>query len=169
VLGPNAARVTLAVDFARSIGFRGIADMDWRLDVRDGSYKLLDFNPRVGAQFRLFESDARLDVVRAMHVDLTGRPLPEGHQVDGRRYIVEDLAVASAVAYRRDHAAAEPKFGLARAGVERAWLAFDDPLPALAAAVRTATGALRRLVRNRLRATSKLDIPDRAPGVPDRL
>ena len=101
LLGPNAALVTLAVDFARSIGFRGIADMDWRLDVRDGSYKLLDFNPRVGAQFRLFESDARLDVVRAMHVDLTGRPLPEGHQVDGRRYIVEDLAVASAVAYRR--------------------------------------------------------------------
>jgi hypothetical protein len=30
----------------------------------------LDFNPRVGAQFRLFEDDAGSDVVRALHLDL---------------------------------------------------------------------------------------------------
>jgi predicted ATP-grasp superfamily ATP-dependent carboligase len=154
---PNTALATLAVGFARSLGFRGIADMDWRLDERDGSYKLLDFNPRVGAQFRLFETDTGIDVVRAMHLDLTGRPLPGGRQIDGRRYIVEDLALASAVAYRRDHAPKEPVFGLARAGVERAWLASDDPLPALAAAVRIAIHVLRRLGRKRLRRASESD------------
>ncbi len=36
------------------LGYRGIADLDLRQDPRDGSYKLLDFNPRLGAQFRLF-------------------------------------------------------------------------------------------------------------------
>src|SRR6266566_2494689 len=33
------------------IGFCGIVDLDYRRDERDGRYKLLDFNPRVGANF----------------------------------------------------------------------------------------------------------------------
>ena len=72
-----------AARFCRAIGFSGIADLDWRLDRRDGRYKLLDFNPRVGAQFRLFETDAGIDVVRALHLDLTGRPVPAGAQENG--------------------------------------------------------------------------------------
>jgi predicted ATP-grasp superfamily ATP-dependent carboligase len=164
---PNTALARLAVSFARSIGFRGIADLDWRLDERDGEYKLLDFNPRVGAQFRLFVTDSGIDVVRAMHLDLTGRPLPRGKQIDGRRYIVEDLAFASGVVYRRDRTAHEPEFGLAPAGVERAWFALDDPLPALAAAARTADQALHGVVGGRLLATAKRYGRDGA-SAPDR-
>jgi D-aspartate ligase len=47
------------------LGYRGIADLDLRLDVRDGQYKLLDFNPRIGAQFRLFRDAAGTDVATA--------------------------------------------------------------------------------------------------------
>ena len=57
-----------------ALGYQGIADLDWRLDERDSSYKLLDFNPRIGAQFRLFETEQGIDVVRAAHLTLTGRP-----------------------------------------------------------------------------------------------
>ncbi len=73
---PNPGLAQAAARFCQAIGFSGIADLDWRLDLRDGQYKLLDFNPRMGAQFRLFETEAGLDVVRAMHLDLTGRPVP---------------------------------------------------------------------------------------------
>ena len=72
----NATLADLTASLCRSTGLRGIAALDWRMDLRDGRYYLLDFNPRVGMNFRLFETSDGLDVVRAMHLDLTGRPLP---------------------------------------------------------------------------------------------
>ena len=74
----------------KAIAYSGIMDIDYRLDKRDGRYKLLDFNPRIGANFRMFEDRAGMDVVRALHLDLTGRsvrPLPvvlERHQLQRR-------------------------------------------------------------------------------------
>ena len=85
--GPDLAQ--LAERFCKQIGFHGIADLDWRLDLRDGQYKLVDFNPRVGNQFRLFETQAGMDVIRAMHLDLTGQAIPVSGPIEGRRIIVE--------------------------------------------------------------------------------
>src|SRR5262249_30275198 len=90
---PNPEVAALAERFCEEIGFRGIADLDWRLDLRDGRYKLVDFNPRVGNQFRLFETEAGIDVVRAMHLDLTGRPVPPGGQPVPRRATPRDGGV----------------------------------------------------------------------------
>ncbi|MGA7383857.1 MAG: hypothetical protein WBW81_03915, partial [Methylocella sp.] len=59
--------------FLKAVAFSGITDIDWREDVRDGQYKILDCNPRVGQNFRMFENSAAIDVVRAQHLDLTGR------------------------------------------------------------------------------------------------
>jgi len=39
------------------IGYQGIMACDYRLDRRDGRCHLLDFNPSMGAQFRLLEGD----------------------------------------------------------------------------------------------------------------
>lgn len=75
----NPELADLAARFIKQIGFTGVIDLDLRFDRRDGQYKLLDFNPRMGAQFRLFESESGIDVVRAMHLDLTGRAVPEGN------------------------------------------------------------------------------------------
>jgi len=40
--------------FMKAIGYKGILDIGYRYDARDGKYKLLDVNPRIGATFRLF-------------------------------------------------------------------------------------------------------------------
>ncbi|OPC83621.1 ATP-grasp domain-containing protein [Embleya scabrispora] len=129
----------------RALGYRGPADLDWRLDLRDGRYKLVDFNPRVGAQFRMFETARGLDVVRALHLDLTGRPIPSGGQREGRRYVAEHLDLAAFVAYRgRCGAARPPGRAPGHGGVEAAWLALDDPLPAAVTAVRALALAVRR-------------------------
>ena len=45
---PNPGLAAMAERFCEQIGFHGIADLDWRFDRRDGQYKLVDFNPRVG-------------------------------------------------------------------------------------------------------------------------
>ncbi|MGC0423039.1 ATP-grasp domain-containing protein [Embleya sp. AB8] len=143
---PGLARCSARL--CRAIGYRGPADLDWRLDLRDGRYKLVDFNPRVGAQFRMFETDRGLDVVRALHLDLTGRPIPSGVQREGRRYIAEHLDVAAFVAYRgRTGAPGRPGFPPDRGGLEPAWLALDDPLPAAVTAVRALGLAIRRCGR----------------------
>ncbi|MHA6764289.1 carboxylate--amine ligase [Streptacidiphilus sp. PAMC 29251] len=55
----NPALAEQAAEFCRRIGYRGVADLDWRLDRRDGQYKLVDFNPRTGAQPESFTAAAR--------------------------------------------------------------------------------------------------------------
>uniref|UniRef100_UPI004040222A carboxylate--amine ligase n=1 Tax=Streptomyces sp. TG1A-60 TaxID=3129111 RepID=UPI004040222A len=126
----NPELADIAARFIKQIGFSGVIDLDLRFDRRDGRYKLLDFNPRMGAQFRLFENEAGIDVVRAMHLDLTRRPVPEGEQRAGRRYIVENIDLPALLAYRRS-GYTTPHAPARASGTELAWLAGDDPLPFL--------------------------------------
>jgi D-aspartate ligase len=112
------------------LGYRGIADLDLRLDVRDGQYKLLDFNPRLGAQFRLFADPTGLDVVRAAYLDLTGQPVPGSQEQTGRTFLVESYDPVSAVGYwRRGELVPRSWLASLRAADETAWFARDDLLP----------------------------------------
>ncbi|MEV6863455.1 hypothetical protein AB0M44_20925 [Streptosporangium subroseum] len=140
----NPELAALTARLCKESGYSGIADLDWRLDHRDGKYKLLDFNPRVGAQFRLFETDTGIDVVRAHYLTLTGQGVPPGVQVEGRRIIVENLDVPARIAYRREAAREHriPEGGKR----EFAWLVADDPLPGLVTAARSARPMARRVV-----------------------
>ncbi|MFD9909537.1 ATP-grasp domain-containing protein [Streptomyces sp. NPDC059063] len=124
----NPDLADLAARFVKRIGFTGIVDLDLRFDRRDGQYKLLDFNPRMGAQFRLFESESGIDVVRAMHLHLTGRAVPEGEQRAGHRYVVENIDLPALIAYRRS-GYVTPHAPARASGTELAWLAADDMKP----------------------------------------
>jgi D-aspartate ligase len=129
----------------RAIAYRGIMDLDYRLDLRDGRYKLLDFNPRIGAQFRLFEDDAGIDVVRALHLDLTGRPVPRGRLLEGRSFMVETGDLLSTRGYRRAGALTWRSWLWSLRGVrELAWFARDDLVPLLAVCVRFALRGVER-------------------------
>ncbi|MFJ9898619.1 ATP-grasp domain-containing protein [Streptomyces sp. NPDC091280] len=146
----------LAARFIKEIGFTGIVDLDLRFDRRDGQYKLLDFNPRMGAQFRLFENEWGVDVVRAMHLDLTGRPVPEGEQRAGHRYIVENIDLPALLAYRRS-GYTTPHAPARASGTELAWLAGDDLRPfftMLARFVRPGAKHLYQLWRSNRRGSS---------------
>ncbi|MFC9591067.1 ATP-grasp domain-containing protein [Streptomyces sp. NPDC056944] len=138
-----------ARDLLDALGYRGVCDLDFRLNRATGAYHLLDFNPRPGAQFRLFTDPDGLDVVRALHLDLTGRPVPPHSPVHGRRFVVENYAALSLLASPRRRYAPEPDG--TRGRTEYAWFAADDPAPALAMGrawlahlLRKALGALRR-------------------------
>ncbi|MEV8590190.1 ATP-grasp domain-containing protein [Streptomyces sp. NPDC051180] len=143
----NPALGALAADLCRRIGYCGVADLDWRYDGRDRRYKLVDFNPRTGAQFRLFENVHAVDVVQALHLDLTGRDVPAGPQADGRVFVAGQLDLPSALAsLREEHRV--PTGLLPSAGTERAWLSGDDPLPAVAEAFRFLGTVARRVGRD---------------------
>lgn len=138
----NPALAAATADFCRAIGYRGVGDLDWRRDARDGVFKLVDFNPRTGAQFQLFRTAAGLDVARAMYFDLIGRAAPGGAQVDGRELVVEHLDAAAAVEARLRRRTAPPHPRPTRR--ETAWFAWDDPLPFAAATAHFSVAALKR-------------------------
>ncbi|MFD7277007.1 ATP-grasp domain-containing protein [Streptomyces sp. NPDC059862] len=137
---PNPQVQALAERLTGELGYRGIFDLDFRRCGTTGSYHLLDFNPRPGAQFRLFADSAGLDVVRALHLDLTGRPLPNGAPMAGRTFVVENYAPLAALR-------AVP------GGRELAWYAPDDRAPGWAMWGLWCRHVSRRL-RERLGATA---------------
>jgi predicted ATP-grasp superfamily ATP-dependent carboligase len=145
---PNQTVKETTERFMRSIGYRGILDIGYRFDERDGLYKLLDVNPRIGGTFRLFVGENGLDVLRAMHLDLTGRDVPPTGLPNGRRWIVEPLDVTSSIVYRRRGDIRLGTWLRSFRGVrEGAWFALDDPLPFLALWPRLAVDRMVSLMR----------------------
>ena len=142
---PNEPVERATREFMKALGYRGVLDIGWRFDARDGRYKLLDVNPRVGATFRLFVGTNGLDVIRALYLDMTGQPVPETRQRDGRKWLVENNDVISSVKYFRDGRLRLGEWARSFRGVEEAaWFAWDDPLPFVKMACLSALAAARR-------------------------
>lgn len=93
---PDPAVEEAGLRLAERLGYQGILDLDFRRDER-GTFRLVDFNPRPGAQFRLFTDAAGLDVVQAMYLDLTGQPVPAPVGGPGRVFVAENYALLAAV------------------------------------------------------------------------
>lgn len=166
---PNSRVEQSAVRLATKLGYRGILDLDFRRDA-GGTYHLLDFNPRPGAQFRLFTDRNGLDVVRALHLDLTGRHVAASQPVPGRLFVAENYALLSALAAA---GRARPRAGRVAAvapvagprrerSAEAAWFASDDPAPFLAMAAGW-TGRAGRKGLERLGRTSRPPTPSVRP------
>jgi D-aspartate ligase len=155
-----------AEELFKRINYRGIMDLDYRLDRRDGRYKLLDFNPRVGAQFRLFVDEAGIDVVRALHLDLTGRAVPRSSQVEGRRFMAEHYDALAGWAYHRDG-------GLTLRGwlrsvrhvEELAWFHRDDVWPFVIMSLRFMFRGIERAVGRMWPARHRRRISHHVPAL----
>jgi D-aspartate ligase len=129
---PNQAVEDATVRLMAAVGYRGILDIGYRFDQRDGKYKLLDVNPRIGGTFRLFVGENGLDVLRTMYLDLTGQEVPRTTLSEGRRWIVEPWDLASSLTYwRRGDITLGEWLRSLRHVREDAWFAADDPLPFL--------------------------------------
>jgi D-aspartate ligase len=142
------------------ISYSGIMDLDYRLDKRDGQFKLLDFNPRIGAQFRLFENHAGVDVARALYLDLTGRRVSTSRPIPGRTFVVEIHDLAASIGYFRKGWLTLHEWRLSLKGTrEYAWFSRDDPLPFLMMCVRL----LHRVAGRELRTRPAAKVANRMP------
>jgi len=134
---PNPTVEDQTLRLMRAVGYRGILDLGFRYDARDGGYKLLDVNPRVGGSFRLFTGDAGMDVLRALYLDLTGQPVPRAIPRHGRRWIVEPYDLVAAVQLGREGELGLRRWRRSLRGVqEAAWFDPRDPLPFLGMVLR---------------------------------
>jgi predicted ATP-grasp superfamily ATP-dependent carboligase len=143
---PNSGTVTLAVSernaelvasgthFCRSIGYRGIAGLEYKRDREDSQYKLLDFNPRLMLSDGL-TAYCGINLPLIQYLDLTGqRPAPRHEYKEG---VIWLESMADFDAFKHYHERGELGF--------REWLkslsgarsfalfAWDDPLPFLVA------------------------------------
>ncbi|MFH8608808.1 ATP-grasp domain-containing protein [Streptomyces sp. NPDC018029] len=131
----NPALWSAAAQVVSALEYRGIFDLDFRRDATTGDFHLIDFNPRPGAQFRLFADGTGTDVVRALHLDLTHRPVPDPQPLPGRTFVVENYAPLAAL---RSLTVSSP-YG------ELAWHAADDPAPGAAMRLMWRRHVVRRL------------------------
>ncbi len=75
----------------------------------------------------MFEDDGGVDVVRAMHLDLSGRASDPGRQVEGERFLVENLGFAARLHYRKKLQPLEIPSAPTR--LRLAWFSLDDLRP----------------------------------------
>jgi predicted ATP-grasp superfamily ATP-dependent carboligase len=156
---PTVARLT--TDFMKAVGYRGILDIGYRLDARDGRYKVLDINPRIGQAFRLFVADNNHDVARALYCDFTSQPQPPVERREGRRWLIEDFDLISSLHYAQEGTLGFGAWLRSLRGVEEtAWFSWRDPAPFFLMLRRLGrrmlTWASRRLTGSSMSTTSKV-------------
>jgi predicted ATP-grasp superfamily ATP-dependent carboligase len=149
---------SLTQRFMKEIGYKGILDIGYRLDPRDGQYKVLDINPRVGQAFRLFVADNGLDVIRALYLDLTGQAIPRSTPIDGRRWVIEDYDLASSFRYYQEGSLKLGDWLSSFSKVqEGAYFSLRDPLP-------FSTMVLQRMRQLLLERVLRVSLQGSAPG-----
>jgi D-aspartate ligase len=134
------------IEFMKKIGYKGLLDIGYRYDARDGLYKLLDVNPRIGSTFRLFVADNGTDVARAMYLDLTGQPVIPGAPREGRKWLVEDQDLISCLRYHREGTLTFKQWINSFRGVEEtAFYASDDLYPCVTRTMALCGEAFKKL------------------------
>jgi predicted ATP-grasp superfamily ATP-dependent carboligase len=117
----------------RHTGFHGISQVEFKLDRRDGRFKLIEINPRLWQWHSLAEA-CGVNIPHIAYRDLLGdRPTPVRMQDEGKRWSISFMFEQSAA--------------LVRPPYVDAVFARDDPRPALYQAARFGRRALERIRR----------------------
>lgn len=115
----------------RALRYTGLVELEFKLDARDGEYKLLDFNPRAWAWHSLCRA-AGVDFPFLYWQLLHGEQLPELRAQPGVRWmhLSKDL-LAVWQELRRGRLRMGEYLGGFGTGLEWALFASDDPTPSL--------------------------------------
>lgn len=141
----NQKIADITIKFMKDIGYRGILDIGYRWDPRDGLYKVLDINPRVGQAFRLFLAEDGMDVVRTLYLDLTGQQVKPVLPREGRKWVIENYDLESSLDYYREGTLTFRQWVYSFKGLEEgAWFNWKDPIPFLMMSL----GLFRRAIRS---------------------
>jgi D-aspartate ligase len=120
-----------SIRILRAMEYRGLVEVEFKFDVRDHQYKLLDINPRCWT-WQALAARAGVDFGYLLWLAAQGRPVPAMQARQGTRwfYVSRDV-IAAAVEIGRGTTSVgsylKSLFGLKSYAV----FAVDDPLPAL--------------------------------------
>lgn len=134
-----------SVRFLRAIDYYGLVELEYKLDPRDGQFKLLDVNPRTWGYHGLAQA-AGVDFPYHLYADQVGLPAPDaGRARPGVRWVrlATDLPTAALQVARGELGWRATVRSLLTTDVG-AVFSRDDPLPALAEIALLPYLALRR-------------------------
>jgi predicted ATP-grasp superfamily ATP-dependent carboligase len=115
--------------FMTAVGYRGPVNIGGKYDHRDGRYKVLDVNARLGASFRLCVSESGMDVVEMLYRDLTGQAVPRERPRVGRKWLYEEDVFEIPTYLRAGETTIGAWLGSLRGVDELAMWARDDNRP----------------------------------------
>jgi D-aspartate ligase len=124
----------LGLRLLKTVGYTGIAHVEFAQDPRDGEFQLLEVNTRLPVWAAL-AANRHLDLPRVAYDDLTGKevaPLPTFREDLTWIYLAKDVWVSMQMARRRELRAREFASQYLRGRKARAVFARDDPWPAVA-------------------------------------
>jgi predicted ATP-grasp superfamily ATP-dependent carboligase len=137
----------VSITFLEKLGYRGLGGIEFKRDARDGSLKLIEFNPRFGLWDALGQRFG-IDTAAVAYLDAIGAELPEpGHARAGVRWVSICRDVRAAFGYRAEGRLSAGSWLRSLVVGEKVWAMFswDDPLPAVVASLRFWLRAARRL------------------------
>lgn len=146
VCDENPVLVDLAQHIANASGYRGAMGLDLLHDPRDDRYHLVDFNPRLGANFAAFVDVDGNDAARAWYLDMIGQPLTERRaSATGRVWAVEHKLL-TVLRLTRNEAGPAWRAMLRECREVDQWAHWDpdDRRPGLTFGTRTLRNALSR-------------------------
>jgi D-aspartate ligase len=167
----NAALVANGADFCQSIGYRGIAGLEYKRDAEDNQYKLLDFNPRLMLSDGL-TAFCGINLPLIQYLDLTRQaPAPRRATRQGVKWLE---SIADFKAFQQYHERGELTF---KDWLKSLWgarvfalFSWDDPLPFLVARKfglsygRILEYAIRNLLHGRLQPSRRSHRPAVSAG-----
>lgn len=135
----------MGLKFFRHVNLRGLGNVEFKRDPRDGKLKIIECNARFTAANCLVKA-AGLDLALLSYNRLTGRPLPPlDHYRTGLTLWLPMADVRAFLNLRRKGALTFPRWFL---GVLRPqhlqYLSWSDPLPAIVGTWHRIAGAFRR-------------------------
>jgi D-aspartate ligase len=120
-----------SVRFLRAIGYYGLVEVEYKLDPRDGEYKLLDVNPRTWGYHSVGPA-AGVDFPYLLFRDQLGYEIPRAHGRPGVRWIRLVTDVPNAVVDMRARRLRPRDYLASLRGVDtEAVFSVRDPLPGM--------------------------------------
>ena len=115
----------------RATRFTGLVELEFKLDPRNGQFKLLDVNPRVWGWHTLGVR-VGIDFPYLLWLFLTGESLPPTHSHSGERWVLASADLMTAFQeIRSGQLSVRDYLRSLRAPIEPALFAWDDPAPGL--------------------------------------
>lgn len=136
----------VSIMFLEKLGYRGLGGIEFKRDARDGSLKLIEFNPRFGLWDALGQRFG-VDTASVAYLDAIGTELPEPRRGrTGVRWVSISRDIRAAFWYRNEGLLSATSWLKSLAG-EKVWAVFswDDPLPVIVASGRFWLRLVRRL------------------------
>lgn len=146
----NSPAVEMGLRFLQSIGYHGFAGPEFKIDPRDGEYKMLEVNARTTLANSLADA-CGADIEYVAYLDAMGYEIPQAPAPRSGVRWVDDYVdfISFLVHLKRRQLGIREIWDTLKPGKVHSVLAWDDPAPFVALGVGMGFKALRRLPSRR--------------------